>query len=132
MSFIAERISYRRGRVNLSFGGLLYATTGEIIGSASLRGLYLSGFYGRGEGNEERNGGTCSVVQLDVGLEGGKSYARDDSLERCVEMLLANIGGICDLGKFWVRDLAFILKMQGVCVVLLGILCSKSKRLLKS
>lgn len=132
MSFIAERISYRRGRVNLSFGGLLYATTGEIIGSASLRGLYLSGFYGRGEGNEERNGGTCSVVQLDVGLEGGKSYARDDSLERCVEMLLANIGGICNLGKFWVRDLAFILKMQGVCVVLLGILCSKSKRLLKS
>lgn len=103
--------------VNLSLGGLLYATTGEVIGSASLRGLYLSGFYGRGEGNEERSGGTCSVVHLNVGLEGGKSYARDDSFERCVEMLMANIGGICNLGKFWVRDLVFILKMQGVCVI---------------
>lgn len=86
--------------VNLSLGGLLYATTGEVIGSASLRVLCLSGFYGRGEGYEERSGGTCSVVQLDVGLEGGKSYARDDSLERCVEMLLANIGGLGNLGKF--------------------------------
>lgn len=47
-------------------------------------------------------------------------------------MLVANIRGICKLGKFWVRDLAFILKMQGVCVILLGILCSKSKSLLKS
>ncbi len=61
--------------VNLSLGGLLYATTGEVIGSASLRDLYLSGFYSRGEGNEERSGGTCCVVQLDVGLEGGKNYA---------------------------------------------------------
>jgi hypothetical protein len=47
-------------------------------------------------------------------------------------MLMANIGGICNLGKFWERDLAFILKKQGVCVILLGILCSKSKSLLKS
>jgi hypothetical protein len=62
--------------VNLSLGGLLYATTGEVIGSASLRGLYLSGFYGCGKGNEERSDGTCSVVHLNVGLEGGKSYAR--------------------------------------------------------
>lgn len=61
--------------VNLSFGGLLNATIGEIIGSTGLRGLYLSGFYGCGEGNEERNCGTCSVVHLNVGLEGGKSYA---------------------------------------------------------
>lgn len=45
---------------------------------------------------------------------------------------MANIGGICNLGKFWERDLAFILKKQGVCVILLGILCSKSKSLLKS
>ena len=36
-------------------------------------------------------------------------------------MLVANIGGICNLGKFLGRDLAFILKMQGVCVILLGI-----------
>lgn len=76
MSFIAERISYRRGRVNLSFGGLLYATTGEIIGSTSLCGLYLGGIYSGGKGNEERSDGTCSVVHLNVGLEGGKSYAR--------------------------------------------------------
>ena len=62
--------------VNLSLGGLLYATTGEVIGSTSLRVLCLSGFYDRGEGYEERSGGTCCVVQLDVGLEGGKSYAR--------------------------------------------------------
>lgn len=103
--------------VNFSLGGLLYAATGEVIGSASLRGLCLSGFYGRGEGNEERSGGTCSVVYLNVGLDGRKSYARDDSFARCVEMLMANIGGICNLGKFWVWDLAFILKMQGVCVI---------------
>lgn len=62
--------------VNLSLGGLLYATTGEVIGSTSLRVLCLSGFYGRGEGNEERSGCTCSVVHLYVGLEGRKSYAR--------------------------------------------------------
>lgn len=62
--------------VNLSLGGLLYATTGEVIGSTSLRVLCLSGFYGRGEGYEERSGGTCSVVHLNVGFEGGKSYAR--------------------------------------------------------
>ena len=103
--------------VNLSLGGLLYATTGEVIGSTSLCGLCRSGFYSGGKGNEERSGGTCCVVQLDVGLDGRKSYARDDSFARCVEMLMANIGGICNLGKFWVWDLAFILKMQGVCVI---------------
>ena len=102
MSFIAERISYRRGRVNLSFGGLLYATTGEIIGSASLRGLYLSGFYGCGRAMTRGRWRTCSLVHLNVGLDGRKSYARDDSFARCVEMLMANIGGICNLGKFWV------------------------------
>ena len=47
----------------------------------------------------------------------GENFARDDSFERCMVMLVANIGGICKLGKFWVRDLAFILKMQGVCVI---------------
>jgi hypothetical protein len=66
MSFIAERISYRRGRVNLSFGGLLYATTGEIIGSASLCGLYLSGFYDCGEGNEERSGGAPAALSTSM------------------------------------------------------------------
>ncbi len=76
MSFIAERKFLTVADINLSFGGLLYATTGEVIGSASLRGLYLSGFYGRGESNEERSGCTCSVVHLYVGLEGRKSYAR--------------------------------------------------------
>lgn len=81
MSFIAERISYHCGRVNLSLGGLLYATTGEVIGSTSLRVLCLSGFYGRGEGYEERSGGTCCVVQLDVGLEGGDGHSVFDETE---------------------------------------------------
>lgn len=66
MSFIAERISYRRGRVNSSFGGLLYATTGEVIGRTCLRDLYLSGFYGCGEGNEERSGGTSAALSTSM------------------------------------------------------------------
>lgn len=67
--------------VNLSLGGLLYATTGEVIGSTSLHVLCLSGFYARGEGYEERSGGTCCVVQLDVGLEGGDGHSVFDETE---------------------------------------------------
>lgn len=75
MSFIAERISYRRGRKLVPWRSVV-ATTGEVIGSTSLCGLYLGGIYSGGKGNEERSDGTCSVVHLNVGLEGGKSYAR--------------------------------------------------------
>ncbi len=52
--------------------------------------------------------------------------------EPCAEMLLANIGGLGKLGKFWVWDIAFILKSEDVSVFPLGILCSKWKSLLKS
>ena len=67
--------------VNLSLGGLLYATTGEVIGRACLCGLYLGSFYSGGKGNEERSGGTCCVVQLDVGLEGGDGHSVFDETE---------------------------------------------------
>lgn len=63
----------------------------------------------------------------------GENFARAMILcEPCVEMLVANIGGIGKLGKFWVWDIAFILKSEGVSAFRLGILYSKSKGLLKS
>ena len=100
MSFIAERI-LTVADVNLSLGGLLYATTGEVIGSTSLRVLYLGSFYSSGECNEERSGGTCSVVYLNVGLEGGKSYAIFHQTEHnfvllCVES--ESVGGLSGRG----------------------------------
>ena len=52
--------------------------------------------------------------------------------EPCVKMLVANIEGLGKLGKFWVWDIAFILKSEGVSAFRLGILYSKSKSLLKS
>ena len=36
------------------------------------------------------------------------------------------------MGKFWVKNIAFVLKSEDVSISLLGILCSKSKSLLKS
>lgn len=63
----------------------------------------------------------------------GENFARAMILcEPCVKMLVANIGGLGKLGKFWVWDIAFILKSEDVSAFRLGILCSKSKSLLKS
>lgn len=63
----------------------------------------------------------------------GENFARAMILcEPCVKMLVANIGGLGKLGKFWVWNIAFILKSEDVSAFPLGILCSKSKSLLKS
>lgn len=62
----------------------------------------------------------------------GENSARDDPFEGCMVMLVANIGELCKLGKFWVKNIAFVLKSEDVSISLLGILCSKSKSLLKS
>ena len=64
-------------------------------------------------------------------LSRGGNFARDDFFDSCAEMLVANIGGLCDLGKFCGRDIAFISKRRGVYSSVLVILSSRFERLLK-
>ena len=64
-------------------------------------------------------------------LSRGGDFARDDFFESCAEMLVANIGGLCNMGKFCGRDIAFISKRRGVYSSVLVILSSRFERLLK-